>query len=82
MTMSGDVFPNIQRKYCLRTRELGKTVLKGFLVALRNPDAYYYIVGSPCKSHTCITVHPVRDINNIMLFKSLIQYSCIAYGEY
>lgn len=41
----GDVFPNIQRKYGLRTRELGKTVLKGFLVALRNPDAYYYIVG-------------------------------------
>lgn len=45
MTMSGNVFPNIQRKYGLRTRELGKTVLKGFLVALRNPDAYYYIVG-------------------------------------
>lgn len=34
MTMSGDVFPNIQRKYGLRTRDLGKTVLKGFLVAL------------------------------------------------
>lgn len=33
--MSGDVFPNIQRKYGLRTRELGKTVLKGFLVALK-----------------------------------------------
>lgn len=57
MTMSGDVFPNIQRKYCLRTRELGKTVLKGFLVALRNPDAYYYIVGSKSSVKEILASH-------------------------
>lgn len=39
-TMSDDVFPNIQRKYSLRKRELGKQHMKGFQMALKNPDAY------------------------------------------
>lgn len=38
--MSDDVFPNIQRKYSLRKRELGKQHMKGFQMALKNPDAY------------------------------------------
>lgn len=40
MSMSDDVFPNIQRKYSLRKRELGKQHMKGFQMALKNPDAY------------------------------------------
>lgn len=38
--MSDDIFPNIQRKYSLRKRELGKQHMKGFQMALKNPDAY------------------------------------------
>lgn len=40
MSMSDDVFPNIQRKYSMRKRELGKQHMKGFQMALKNPDAY------------------------------------------
>lgn len=39
MSMSDDVFPNIQRKYSLRKRELCKQHMKGFQMALKNPDA-------------------------------------------